>query len=107
MVGIGGTSGRWQISTRGGTEPAWSPDGKELFYLSIDNRMMRVPVATGVAFDAGVPEPLFPLGLAPVQVRNRYRVSNDGERFLAVVPAGRGGVAPMTVVLGWDQALGR
>jgi Tol biopolymer transport system component len=107
VVGVAGAGGRWQISTRGGQEPAWGPRGDELFYLSIDNRMMRVPVSTGASFDAGVPEPLFTVGLAQLTVRNRYRVAADGQRFLAVLPAGQGQGAPMTVVLGWDAALGR
>jgi len=107
VVGVAGASGRWQVSTRGGIEPAWGPRGDELFYLSMDNRMMRVAVSTGATFDAGVPEPLFPIALAPLQIRNRYRLSVDGERFLVVAPAGQGTAAPMTVVLGWDAALGR
>jgi Tol biopolymer transport system component len=107
VVGVAGASGRWQVSTRGGFEPAWGPQGDELFYLSMDNRMMRVAVTTGTTFDAGVPEPLFPIALAPLQIRNRYRVAADGERFLVVAPAGQGAAAPMTVVLGWDAALHR
>jgi len=107
VVGVAGAAGRWQVSTNGGIEPAWGPDGRELFYVSVENRMMRVPVATGATFDAGVPEPLFPLALSPLQIRNRYRVSPDGERFLVLVPAGRGTGAPMTAVLAWDAALGR
>ena len=108
VVGVaGGASGRWQISTQGGIEPAWSPQGDELYYLSMDNRMMRVAVSTAGSLDAGVPEPAFTLALSPLSIRNRYRLSPDGERFLIVTPAGQGATAPMTVVLGWDAALRR
>jgi hypothetical protein len=35
-----GLSGNWQISTGGGAHPIWSRDGRELFYQSLDNRIM-------------------------------------------------------------------
>jgi dipeptidyl aminopeptidase/acylaminoacyl peptidase len=41
VVGIGAAHGRWQVSTRGGEEPHWGPDGKELFYLSPEQKLMR------------------------------------------------------------------
>jgi hypothetical protein len=51
--------GKWQVSTAGGEQPHWRGDGKELFFLSSDSKMMAVPVTTGAKFDAGVPVPLF------------------------------------------------
>jgi eukaryotic-like serine/threonine-protein kinase len=98
---------KWQISTDGGIEPAWSPGGKELYYVSGDRRLMRVEVSTGASFDAGVPEPMFAIGLAAQTARNRYVVAPDGERFLVVAPAGEGLSTPMTAVIGWDAALAR
>ena len=47
VVGFAGAQGRWQISTRGGEDPTWGPDGRELFYLSPENKLMRVEVTTG------------------------------------------------------------
>jgi serine/threonine-protein kinase len=32
----GVNAGRWQVSTGGGEQPRWSPDGKELFYMNLD-----------------------------------------------------------------------
>jgi eukaryotic-like serine/threonine-protein kinase len=49
-----GPSGKWQISTEGGTEPVWNPKGRELFYRN-GNKMMVVDVATQPAFSAGKP----------------------------------------------------
>jgi len=98
---------KWQISTDGGIEPVWSADGKELFYVSGDRRLMRVEVKIGAAFDAGIPEALFPMPIAPQIARNRYLVSADSQRFLVVAPAGEGLSTPMTAVLGWDAALRR
>lgn len=50
-------TGKRQVSTDGGCEPAWSPDGRELFYRSGD-RMMRIDMSRGVD-DAGIPTTLF------------------------------------------------
>jgi Tol biopolymer transport system component len=50
---------KWQISTEGGTTPVWSRDGKELFFVGANQRMMSVEVKEGAKFEAGVPKPLF------------------------------------------------
>ncbi|HUF25163.1 MAG TPA: hypothetical protein VMN81_13610, partial [Vicinamibacterales bacterium] len=50
--------GRWQVSNAGGEEPVWAPDGKSLFYR-IEGRLMRVPVDTGGAFQAGLSAVVF------------------------------------------------
>jgi len=52
-----GTS-KWQVSSGGG-EPRWRRDGKELFYLSAEGKMMAVPVRLGTSFEAGQSEALF------------------------------------------------
>ena len=53
-------SGRWQISTTGGTRPAWARSGRELFYLDASNTLTAVPVQTsGSTFSAGTPAKVF------------------------------------------------
>ncbi len=53
-------SGRWQISTTGGTRPAWARSGRELFYLDASNTLTAVPVQTsGSTFSAGKPAKVF------------------------------------------------
>ena len=47
--------GKWQVSNAGGDQPKWRSDGKELFYLTPDSKIMAVPVTTGANFDAGTP----------------------------------------------------
>jgi hypothetical protein len=68
---------------------------------------MRVPVTTGTAFDAGVPEPMFAMAIAPTPTRNRYRVAPDGQRFLALVPQADQSNPPTTVLLNWSRLLER
>ncbi|MGA8366630.1 MAG: protein kinase domain-containing protein [Candidatus Acidiferrales bacterium] len=100
--------GKWQVSTTGGIEPAWRRDGKELFYLSPDNKVMAVEVNTDSAnFQAGIPKPLFQAQLISGFLwRNRYLVSADGQRFLMLTPAGEAAPsAPITVVLNWPADL--
>ncbi len=52
-------TGKWLIPTNGGSEPHWRRDGRELYYLAPDGKLMAVEVKTGSAFQAGVPRALF------------------------------------------------
>lgn len=98
--------GKWQVSTGGGIEPMWRHDGKELFYLTLDNKVMAVDVKTDLAqFEDGAQKPLFQVQLVPGGWRNRYVVSPDGQRFLMVVPASEAKPAPITVVVNWTALL--
>jgi len=47
--------GKWQISSKGGAQPAWRRDGKELFYLSADDKIVTVPIKLGTSFEPGIP----------------------------------------------------
>jgi hypothetical protein len=51
--------GKWQASTDGGDVPVWGRDGKNLFFLGPDRKMMAVQVKGGERFEAGTPKPLF------------------------------------------------
>ncbi len=91
--------GKWQISTGGGQEPQWSRDGKELFYLS-GAKLMVVDVRTGGAsFEAGRPRELFEMLIPSETRRNRFVVSPDGQRFLALVAPDDASSRTFTVVL--------
>jgi eukaryotic-like serine/threonine-protein kinase len=101
--------GKWQISINGGEQPRWRRDGKELFYLSSDYKMMAAPVTTGVNFNSDTPVPLFqtsprqPISLNDVFV---YDVSEDG-RFLINTQLRPEDSVPMTVVVNWTAKLKR
>jgi len=102
-----GPGDRWQISTAGGYQPRWRRDGKELFYLSPDKKLMSVEVKTVSGFEPGVPRPLFETGLAAVGGANLLDVSADGQRFLIVTPTGEQRTLPLTLVLNWTAELAR
>jgi len=97
--------GKWQISTGGGRQPRWRGDGKELFYLAPDAKVMAVPVTSGVNFQAGAPVALFqanPRELLATSEIAVYDVSKDGQRFLINTQVNTDAGRPMSVVLNWD-----
>jgi len=99
--------GRWIISAGGGSEPVWSPDGRELFYRH-GNAMMAVPVQSQPTFSAGAPKALFESDLKMgVYDSLSYDVAADGREFLMIER--RLELAPnqLNVVLDWDRELQR
>ena len=80
------TDEKWQISSAGGLQPIWGRNGKEIFYVDLDRRMMVVPVSAGTTLSAGTPQPLFQTSLRINNISSQYAVSADGQRFLMVVP---------------------
>jgi dipeptidyl aminopeptidase/acylaminoacyl peptidase len=91
---------KWSVSTNGGYEPRWRPDGREIYYLSDDRTLMAVSVGAGPSF--GIPKPLFQTH-APGGVtanRTHYVPSRDGQRFL-VNRAIDSPPSPITVVVNW------
>ena len=98
-------SGRWQVSTDGGLQPKWRPDGKELYYLGLDSRLMAVPVTLGALAEVGKPVQLFPTRVEPATglVWHQYDVTRDGQRFLINTPEIIR--SAVTVVLNWPALL--
>ena len=96
------TGAKWQISAAGGTAPQWRRDGRELFYVSPDTRLMAVPMKLGSSVEPGTPQVLF---AAPGGTG--YAPSRDGQRFLVNLPAGGEGATapPLTVVTDWQSSL--
>jgi len=104
---VGG--GKWLISSGGGTDPRWRDDGKEIFYLTSDGKVMAVELSAGPALQAGTPKVLFqgpplifPFG---VSMPSQWGVTADGKRFLFEVPAASGALTQFTVVLNWPSLL--
>jgi Tol biopolymer transport system component/predicted Ser/Thr protein kinase len=99
-----GPGGKWQISSAGGSNPVWRRDGKEIFYLAPDRKLMAVAVKTGVAFEPETPAPLFEVRLRNDPSRH-YDVSADGQRFLLNVPQSDETSPPITLVQNWTVLL--
>jgi eukaryotic-like serine/threonine-protein kinase len=99
---------RWQVSTDGGSQPIWLRDGRELFFLAPDRRLMGVPVTPGATFVRGVPRALFETQMLPTYPPYpvNYDVTSDGQRFL--MDTVRPGTGPnISIVVSGIPAEGR
>ncbi|HJZ82238.1 MAG TPA: protein kinase [Pyrinomonadaceae bacterium] len=103
------SGGKWLVSTNGGAQPRWRRDGKEMFFIAADRRLMAVDVKLeGSTFEAGVPKALFQTNVAGYpNPRNVYDVSADGRRFLIITPLEEISSTPITVVTNWNAGLTR
>jgi serine/threonine-protein kinase len=105
-----------QISADGGTDPVWSPDGKELYYRN-GTKMMAVAVTTAPVFSAGKPQMLwsgdYTFGLSSScgikgVTTTSYDVSRDGQRFLMIKDRDSKLYATkVRVVLNWVEELAK
>jgi len=98
------TSGRkWQISSGGGTNPEWSPDGKAIYYTG-NNAFYAVETDPGeTTFGVGAGRELFESNTAI-----SYRVDPSGDKLVIIEDADEGGVNPLTLVTSWvDDAKSR
>lgn len=96
------TGDKWQISTNSGQSPVWRSDGKELYYLSADQKLMAVEVKPGGSFEATAPRALF--DLAPARATGNfgsYAVTAAGDRFLFVTAPEEAASLQFTVVTNW------
>ncbi|MDR3699163.1 MAG: protein kinase [Candidatus Sulfopaludibacter sp.] len=100
-------TGRRQISTEGGCIPFWRKDGRELFYMSTQGKIMSVAVKAGTEFDASAPKLLFEGPRAPGCGFDIYAVTGNGERFLMIEPPPPTQPEPMHVILHWDAEIQR
>jgi len=95
-----------QVSTDGGLDPLWSPDGRELFYTSND-KLMVATVTSTPAFAADRPRVLYEGRFrGSTNGKTSYSISPDGQRFLRVQQAQReSAVTRIEVVIGWAGQL--
>ena len=97
------SSERWQISSGGGIQPLWRGDGKELFFLTDDKRLMSVEIKTDGKFESSIARELFQGNMKAMKASfaYSYAVASDGQRFLISAPEETAVGAPMTIVLNW------
>jgi hypothetical protein len=95
-----------RISSGGGGWPRWRRDGKEIVYLSLDNKLMSVPVnGDGAVFQPGTASPLFTVQLRPITRLDAYPydMSDDGERFLLNGFVEAAPATGITLVVNWAR----
>jgi len=106
--------GKWQVSVSSGAAPLWSPDGRELFYLSEDNSLMAVAVENKPTLSFGTPEVLFKstyVGTTPGE-GTPWDIHPDGKRFLmikelstAAAPEAASPRQKVNIVVNWLEEL--
>jgi len=93
-----------QISLAGGSQPRWRGDGKELFFIDPQGKLMSATVERGSPPKIGIPRKLFDTGLVPDPTVNQYAVTEDGLKFLVLEPR-KGFLETYSVVLNWRANL--
>jgi Tol biopolymer transport system component len=97
-------STKWQISTNGGSMPRWRADGKELYFIASDAKLMAAAVTKWeTTFETSSPVALFQtrmVGGGSQFLKHQYSVSRDG-RFLIIEPAEASTATPLSVILNW------
>ena len=102
-------AGLWQVSTSGGIQPAWTRNGRELFYRTQDGALMAVPIEVEPDFLAGAPTMVLEGRHFGAPLFERTSVSPDGKRFLMITRGGGPGSAAsppsITVGLNWGSGV--
>lgn len=114
-------SGRWDVyvdrfpnpgakrtvSLDSGAQPQWRSDGRELFFVGVDNTLMAVDVVPGSNLTLGTPRPLFraPIAGSLDDWRNQYVASKDGKRFLLMTVADNEQLQAIQVIFNWTGLL--
>jgi eukaryotic-like serine/threonine-protein kinase len=101
-------SGLWQVSSGGGEMPEWEPDGKELFYVSPDHKIMSAEISEhGSAIAIGKATALFTVDLAGTPGGRTYAVGPRGQKFLAITSVEGTGPEGVTLVVNWPALVKR
>jgi eukaryotic-like serine/threonine-protein kinase len=104
VVPFPGPGGKWQVSPLGGYAPRWRRDGKEIFYISSDNKIMAAEVnGSASSFMVGNVKQLFDTRVVRVGV-GPFDVTADGQRFIIAYEPGES-TAAVTLVTNWNAEL--
>ena len=88
--------------------PRWGPDGRELFYVATDHKLMRVDIKTAPEVQIGEPQSLFLTRLKLLTLGTiQYDVSADGQRLLVNTLVEEQDTTPITLVQNWFEELKR
>jgi dipeptidyl aminopeptidase/acylaminoacyl peptidase len=99
-----GFTDKRQVSNNGGGQARWRADGKELYYMSLDSKMMALEVKAGAGLETGVPRVLFETRVRPYPLYDLYGVTPDGQKFL-VAEVVKEAPTPINVILDWPALL--
>jgi serine/threonine protein kinase len=99
-------AGKWQVSTAGGLQPRWRRDGRELFYISTDNKIMAAEITEQQSsLLIGKVQSLFQIDPVRSAGGSPYDVTADGKKFVVASVASSQGSEPLTLVVKWPALL--
>ncbi|MCZ6695816.1 MAG: protein kinase [Acidobacteria bacterium] len=99
-------SQQWQLSVDGGAQPRWRGDGREVYFIAADGRIMAVPIRAESTFRAGSPQALFELPETPEDPTLLFEdVTADGQKFLINLPVERRTSIDFRAILNWRSML--
>jgi Tol biopolymer transport system component len=93
-----------QVSQAGGVQPRWRGDGRELFFIDPQGKVMSATVERGSPLKIGIPRKLFDTQLVPDPKINQYAVTGDGLKFLVLEPR-KSPVESYSVILNWPATV--
>ncbi len=94
-----GPGGKWKVSVAGGLAPRWRGDGREIFYVTPEGKIVAVPISSTPSFQQGPPVVLFS------KLNNGWDVAADGQRFLVNALPEDTGSPPLTMLVNWTALL--
>ena len=98
--------GKWQVSPNGGNCPRWRADGRELFYMSLDNKLMSAEISEqGSSVVIGKVQPLFQTNPVPSAPECNYDLAPDGKKFVIVTLPADQASQPLTLAVNWLSLL--
>ena len=107
MRALAGPSGKWQISSGGGNEPLWAPNGQELYYRNRD-WMMSVSITSEEPFRVAKPRPLFEAHYDDGgSAYPGYDITPDGQKFVMIRSEHEYVATQINVTLNWFEELER
>jgi eukaryotic-like serine/threonine-protein kinase len=95
------------VSADGGAQVRWNPNGRELFFIAPDDRLMAVPIrffSDREPAELGSPRALFATNVGSAAIntnRQQYMVSPDGQSFVMNSVVGEATTSPISVILNW------
>ena len=107
VIPFGGGTGKWQVSTNGGAFPHWRRDGRELFYLAGDEKIMAAEISEqGESLRVGKISALFQASRSAT-IGAPYDVAADGQKFLVVSQGVSQAAQPLTLITNWPAQLSK
>jgi eukaryotic-like serine/threonine-protein kinase len=110
VASLSGSGAQYQVSNDGGQQPRWRQDGKELFFLSRDRKLMGASVKTDSILQFNVPVTLFQtFSHEPITAEEffTYDVSADGRRFIVNMNPEQASLRSVDIILNWTSTLDR